>query len=324
MRRYFVISAALLLGACASVVPHGAVPMRPLHPAPVALEAPAARPTPAVPLPAQPVTALAKGPNARSTGVVAGPDIASLPLSEASAARALSAFRASCAVLQRRVDGSGLTQPQDWQAPCSAAMTAADTGAVQFFRAQFELAQVGQGAAFATGYFIPEIAASRTPSADYATPIYRRPADEIDVDLGAFSSSLTGKTIHGHVVHVPIATGTQDRFLPYPERSAIVSGAMSALPVIGYAQDPVALFFLQVQGSGILRFPDGTRAAIGYAGQNGHDYVGIGSVMKARNLFADGAYSYQNIVNYLRTHPQEATGIMNANKSYVFFRDLPG
>ncbi|MDE2043269.1 MAG: MltA domain-containing protein, partial [Alphaproteobacteria bacterium] len=131
-------------------------------------------------------------------------------------------------------------------------------------------------------------------------------------------------TIHGHVVHVPIATGTQDRFLPYPERSAIVSGAMSALPVIGYAQDPVALFFLQVQGSGILRFPDGTRAAIGYAGQNGHDYVGIGSVMKARNLFADGAYSYQNIVNYLRTHPQEATGIMNANKSYVFFRDLPG
>jgi membrane-bound lytic murein transglycosylase A len=249
--------------------------------------------------------------------------MATLPLTFQNASRALVAFRASCPSLLRRVDGSGLTQGADWQSVCQSA-SSADLSPVDFFKNNFETVQVGSGAAFATGYFIPEIAASRTSSADYNTPIYKRPADEMDVDLGPFSDALKGKTIHGHVVNVPIATGTQARFLPYPEREQIVAGALNdPSQILAYAQDPVAFFFLQVQGSGILRFPDGHTTRIGYAGQNGHDYTGIGSVMKAQGLFADGAYSYQNITNYLRTHPAEAQGIMNSNKSFVFFRELP-
>lgn len=323
MRLLSVMAATLLLSACAGgIVPRGVPSVPPQRP--VALEPLAARPTPATPLPAQPVVSAPKGPNARTAGVIAGTPIASLPLTAAGAQRALVAFRASCAALLKRADTSGLTQPTDWQPACSVAAATPLGDAVRFFQTYFETVQIGSGAAFATGYFIPEIAASRTPSADYATPIYRRPADEIDVDLGLFSDTMKGKLIHGHVVHVPIATGTQDRFLPYPERAQIVGGAFTdPSQVIAYAQDPVAFFFLQVQGSGILRFPDGSTARIGYAGQNGHDYTGIGSVMKAQNLFADGAYSYQNITNYLRTHPAEAQQIMNANKSFVFFRELP-
>ena len=328
MKALIGLSAVLLLAGCVGAGPREQAsappPPRYAPPPPIALEVPAARPTPAVPLSAQPVASVAKGPTARSTGVTTGPPIASLPISDASAARALVAFRASCPRLQLRADTSGLTQGGDWQTVCAVAAITPDSAAKSFFQTSFEAVQVGSGAAFATGYFIPEIAASRTASADYATPIYRRPADEIDVDLGQFSTSFAGKTIHGHIVHVPIATGTQDRFLPYPDRAAIVAnGFGDPSQIIAYAQDPVALFFLQVQGSGILRLPHGSRVSIGYAGQNGHDYVGIGSVMKAQRLFADGAYSYQNIVNYLRTHPAEAPALMNANKSYVFFRELP-
>ncbi len=318
------LATAVALSACAGRIVQQGEPAAPVRrPPSVQLEPPATRPVATVPLAAQPVTTSMKGPNARSAGLTAGPDLASLPLSAENAARALNAFRASCPALLRRADGSGLTQAGDWQAVCSAALVRGNADPVSFFRTSFDTVQIGSGAAFATGYFIPEIAASRTVSADYATPIYKRPADEMDVDLGLFSDALKGKTLHGHVVHVPIATGTQDRFLPYPERGIIAGGAMpDAPPIIAYAQDPVAFFFLQVQGSGILRFPDGITTRIGYAGQNGHDYTGIGSVMKARNLFADGAYSYQNITNYLRTHPAEAQGIMNANKSFVFFREL--
>ncbi len=322
-RSVLAVGGVFALAACSGTIPKAPETAAP-PPRSVVIEPPATRPVPTTPLAAQPVATLVKGPNARSAGMIAGPDLATLPLTAANASRAFAAFRASCPVVLRRVDGSGLTQPQDWQSACQSASSAPDQGAIDFFRTYFEVVQIGSGAAFATGYFIPEIAAARTLSAGYATPIYKRPADAMDVDLGQFSDSLKGKTIHGHVVNVPVASGTQPRFVPYPERAQIVSGALNDPGlVLAYAQDPVAFFFLQVQGSGILRFPDGSKTRIGYAGQNGRDYTAIGSVMKAQNLFADGAYSFQNITNYLRTHPAEAQAIMNSNKSFVFFRELP-
>ena len=93
---------------------------------------------------------------------------------------------------------------------------------------------------------------------------------------------------------------------------------------IAWAADPVALFFLQIQGSGRLRFADGTVMRIGYAGQNGWDYTGIGSLMKQRGLLGPGQTSMQGIVAWLHEHPDEGQAIMRENRSYVFFRELTG
>lgn len=252
--------------------------------------------------------------NASVAGLARGPAIASLPIDNAQATRALGAFRLSCPSLMRRNDTSGLTSSVDWQPSCAAATAAGDPAA--FFDRWFEAVQVADGRAFATGYYIPEIAGSRQPGAGFA-PIYARPSDLVDVDLGAFSAGLAGKSIRGRVL--------DGKLVPYFDRTAIEEGALAGRArILGYAVDPVELFFLQVQGSGLVRMPDGAVLRIGYDSQNGRDYTGIGALMKARGLLGPGQTSMQGIVAWLHAHPQEGRAIMRENKSYVFFRELAG
>ena len=306
--RVLVVCAALLLSACGGQVERPTAVSRP---------APVARPVPATPIPAVPSLAVQTGSNAAGTGFVLGPPLASLPLREEDAARAVAAFRTSCASLQRRTDTSGLTRGADWQAACSVAPAVAPGAARAFFAQYFEAVQIADGKAFATGYYEPEIAASRQPMAGYAVPIYGRPGDLIDVDLSLFSESLKGRKIRGRV--------SGSNFVPYDDRTAIEQGTLNGrAPIIAYAADPVALFFLQVQGSGRLRMPDGSIVRIGYTSQNGRDYTGIGALMKRRGLLGPGQTSMQGIVGWLHDHPAEGQAIMRENKSFVFFRELNG
>ena len=176
--------------------------------------------------------------------------------------------------------------------------------------------QVADGRAFATGYYIPEIGGSRTARRGYA-PIYARPDDLIEVDLGAFSTDWAGKKIRGRV--------QGQSLVPYYDRTAIEEGALAGRArILGYAADPVELFFLQVQGSGLIRLDEGGVLRIGYDSQNGRDYTGIGALMKSRGLLGPGQSSMQGIVAWLHAHPDDGRAIMRENKSYVFFRELSG
>lgn len=254
-------------------------------------------------------------PTAATSGLTLVTDFAQRLPGDAQLAPALSAFRKSCTELQRRSDLSGLTQGSDWAAACTAAQSWNDAQPRDFFRRYFEAVRIGDGRAFATGYYEPEIAGCRTPTQTCKTPLYRRPPDLIDVDLGQFSDALKGKAIRGKV------NGT--RLVQYDDRAAITSGSLAGRGLeLAYADDAVELFFLEVQGSGRLRLPDGGVMRVGYASQNGRDYTGIGKLMKDRGLIQAG--SMQDIMQYLRAHPDETPGILNANKSYVFFRELTG
>jgi membrane-bound lytic murein transglycosylase A len=209
-----------------------------------------------------------------------------------------------------------LTRGSDWQPACTAA--AGYSGdARDFFSRWLEAVQVGDGKAFATGYFEPEIAGSRRHEPGYDVPIYGRPTDLVDADLGAFSADLKGKKIRGRV--------EGSNFIPYYDRSAIEGGALQTrAPIIAWGADQVEVFFLQVQGSGRLRLPDGGVMRIGYADQNGRDYTGIGALMKSRGLLAPGQSSMQGIMAWLRANPEQGRAIMAENKSFVFFRELDG
>ncbi|MGK2910315.1 MAG: murein transglycosylase A [Sphingobium sp.] len=308
--------AALLMAAALSACAGGMIPetaggsMRPV-PDTAALPKPAT-PRPALPAPATPIVA---GDNALGAGLVLGPPVSDLMPSGERSRLALQAFRISCPSLLRRNDQSGLTRGPDWQQACSAASSWSDTTATEFFARYFETAQVGDGKAFATGYFEPEIAGSRSRRSGYDVPVYARPSDLIEVDLGQFSEPLKGKAIRGKV--------NGSKFVPYDDRSQIIGGSLSGrAPEIAWAADSVEFFFLQVQGSGRLRLPDGGVMRIGYDGQNGRDYTGIGKLMKDRGLIQAG--SMQDIMAYLRANPAEGAAIMNENKSFVFFKELTG
>ncbi len=301
----------LLLSACSgTIIPKGGA---------VAMPAPdvAAKPipsTPVAPIAVSATTQATEVVNALSAGVVRGPAIAELTSDARKADLALASFRTSCPGLLKRTDSSGLTQGSDWQEACDAVKTWGGD-AISFFAAYFDAVQVGEGKAFVTGYFEPEIAGSRTKQPGYDVAVYKRPPDLIDVDLGLFSDDLKGKSIRGKV------QGT--KFIPYDERAAIVDGSLAGRGLeIAWAADPVDFFFLQIQGSGRLRLPDGGVMRIGYESQNGRGYTGIGRLMKDRGLITDG--SMQGIVKYLRENPEEGKKIMNENKSFVFFRELTG
>ena len=310
---------ALGLAACGGrVVPPsvGAQPPRLSYPEPTRqAPVPVGRIVPAVPLTPMPAVSVPGAATARAAGLVAGPPVASLPIGEEQASAALVAFRLSCPGLMRRADGSGLTRGEDWRPACEAARGGG--AALPFFQRWFEAVQVGDGRAFATGYYIPEIAGSRERRPGYDVPIYARPADLVDVDLGQFSVELKGKKIRGRV--------QGSKFVPYDDRTAIENGSLEGRArVLAWAADPVQFFFLQIQGSGNLRLPDGSLMRIGYDTQNGRDYTGIGRVMRDRGLLAAGQASMQGIVGWLHDHPEEGAALMRENKSFVFFRELSG
>jgi len=323
---------ALLLGACGGrIVPPSSSP----PPAREPLSAPARQPVrpvatgtevrsgrrfsgeivAATPLPAAVTVPVAGATTAAAAGLAPGPQVETLPFTDAQATAARSAFAASCPALLRRADVSGLTRNADWQPACAAARDGGD--ARDFFARYFEAVQVGDGKLFATGYYEPEIPGSRERRAGYDVPIYARPDDLVDVDLGQFSADLKGKKVRGRV------QGTS--LTPYYDRTAIEQGALDGRArVLAWGADPVQVFFLQIQGSGRLRLPDGSFMRIGYDSQNGRDYTGIGALMKARGLLGPGQTSMQGIVAWLHAHPPEGQAIMRENRSFVFFRELDG
>ena len=228
------------------------------------------------------------------------------------ASAALSTFRRSCPVLVKRRDLSGLTEPGDWVAACAAAATATDARA---FFATLVPVRAGAGTGLNTGYYEPELAGSRTPIAD-GTPLYRRPADLIEVDLGAFGATLAGKKLRGRIAG--------QSFVPYFDRAAIDGGALNGRGLeLAYAADPYEAFFLEIQGSGRLRLPDGSVMRIGYDNQNGRDYTGIGKLLRDRALLGPGQATMDGIIGWMRRSPDKGVALMHENRSKIFFRELP-
>ena len=221
--------------------------------------------------------------------------------------QALEAFRRACPRLLKREDASGLTRPADWQPAC------ADTGAdpETFFTRHFTPVILNDGKGLATGYFEPEIAGLRPP-APGAAPVLSRPPELVDLNLKDWN--IGGGTIRGLV--------KGNRVVRAPDRAAIESGAFAGRGLeLAWAADPVDLFFLQIQGSGRLAMPDGSTLRIGYDGQNGHQYVAIGKLLKDRGILPKPGMD--EIKSWLRANPAEGAALMRENPSYIFFRKLP-
>ncbi|MFQ5684842.1 MAG: murein transglycosylase A, partial [Candidatus Binatia bacterium] len=185
-------------------------------------------------------------------------------------------------------------------------------------RSRFDLLQLDrntlEGKALFTGYYQPIIDGSLTKTPLYRFPLYRKPDDLIEVDLGSFRTRFRGEKL----------VGRRDghRLVPYLSRREI--DALGRLKGKGYeiawVKDAIDLFFLQIQGSGILHLEDGRLINLNYAASNGRPYRSIGRILVDSGKISEEGLSMQRLRRYLLEHPGERDKILHQNESYVFFR----
>ncbi len=202
---------------------------------------------------------------------------------------ALGAFRLSCQVILRRARSAA-----PWLEACQDARAVAPGAERLFFERHFRpwLATAGGSAqGLFTGYYEPVLAGSRRAGGAFGYPLYRMPEG--------------GEAL--------------------PERAAIDAGALAGRGLeLVWLADPVAAFFLHIQGSGAIALAEGGTMRVGFAGRNGHPYRAIGRDLVAQGALTADEVSLQTIRAWLHAHPDEAFATMAANPSYIFFRELEG
>lgn len=258
--------------------------------------------------------------------VAATPPLAAPALREASwsdlpgwreddTALAWEAFMRSCGAIGDEIG---------WQSVCDAAQTLANPDqqrARDFFEAHFRPYRVvdvkGYDEGLITGYYEPLLRGSRTPDSRYRYPVYGVPDDLLTIDLAKLYPELQGKRLRGRV--------EGQRVVPYYDRAQIErgSGALAGKELV-WVDDPIELFFLQIQGSGRVVLDTGEVLRLGYADSNGHPYSSIGKQLVDRGDLPLERASMQGIKDWARRNPGRVRELLDHNASYVFFRELPG
>jgi membrane-bound lytic murein transglycosylase A len=222
-----------------------------------------------------------------------------------SVAAAIPAFLKSCGTLASRSDAAAFdARPKnadfgtagEWRPLCAAAEqlpAGDDTAARQFFETGFVpwlAGNNGESEGLFTGYFEISLTGSRKPGGAYRTPLYRRPADPT-------------------------------RFA----RAEIEDGALNGQGLeLLWVDDPIAAFFLEIQGSGRVQLPDGKIVRVGYDGSNNKPYVAVGRLLLDRGELPREQVTMANIRRWMLDHPTEGAALRRENPSFVFFREITG
>ena len=165
-----------------------------------------------------------------------------------------------------------------------------------------------------TGYYEPEVDGSRERSGKFQVPVYARPDDLVQVKPDLL------RALYNDRLSVMRKDGEQ--LVPYYTRAEIEGGALQGRGLeLLYLDDPVELFFMQVQGSGRVRLTDGSWVRLGYAAKNGHSYTSIGKRLAERG--EKGPLTMEGLKSWLRVDPARGRALMRENEFYVFFRELP-
>ena len=228
---------------------------------------------------------------------------------------ALEAFARGCASLEKQ---------DSWKGACAGARTVLSEGgekeAAAFFELNFDPFQVINAdestSGMVTGYYEPLLHGSRKRTKRYRYPLYGPPPDLLTIDLSSVLPELKHKRLRGRL--------EGNRVVPYLSRGDI---DQDVPPLKGHeivwVDDAVDAFFLHIQGSGQVLLENGERVRLGYADQNGHPFRSLGGLLIRRGELPPERASMQGIKDWARRNPRRVQEFMNANPSYVFFRELP-
>jgi membrane-bound lytic murein transglycosylase A len=229
---------------------------------------------------------------------------------------AWTAFLSSCRALRFRVE---------WKPPCDAALAITDEslGALrQYFEQYFEPYQIlkvpspiREDTGLITGYYEPLLMGARTPSAEFATPLYAPPPDLLIVDLASLYPELKGKTVRGRL--------EGNRVLPYYTRAELPTDPGLQGKEIVWINSALDAFLLEVQGSGRVQLPNGEVIRLQYADQNGQPFRSIGRHLVEKGELTTEQATMPGIRAWLVAHPERLQEVLNANPSVVFFNETP-
>jgi membrane-bound lytic murein transglycosylase A len=297
-------AAALLLTACSTVPPTPSAP------------APACQPCAACPACPPPVAAPAVPPPfTRTLQPAAWSDLPGWTTDDVAAA--WPAFLQSCRGVASKPHGPA------WKRVCDLARAADGKpgfDARRFFEQHLQPYSVANGGGavdgMVTGYYEPLLRGSRTRARGFEQPVRGVPDDLLTIDLSSVFPELKDKRVRGRL--------EGNKVVPYWSRAEIAArGERLPARTLLYVDDPVELFFLQVQGSGRVKLPDGSLVRLNYGDQNGHPYQSIGRVLVDRGELKLEEASMQGIQAWARANPARLDELLNSNPSYVFFREVP-
>jgi membrane-bound lytic murein transglycosylase A len=235
---------------------------------------------------------------------------------------AIEAFAKSCAVwakkspedpISTRTDYGG--KVTDWLPACTVLQKYRDVGELhRFFEDYFDVYSVETDEEInkLTGYYEPELEVSSNPTGDLISPIPLRPADLIEVKLGQFEKELENRTVWGRAEN--------GKLVLYQDRETI---EISPDRVLAYAH-PTDVFFLQIQGSGRLKFPDGRLVRAGFDAHNHRPFGSLANHLMKTGEITRGEASMSGIRAWMdRVGLKRAREAMNVNPRFVFFRETP-
>ena len=263
--------------------------------------------------PGAPPAASGAAPGARTGDVLRPSSFAAIPgWNQDDLRQAWPAFRASCEVLVKK---------PEWKESCTVArdVVATDLKAVRFFFETFLAPQQvfnpdGSDQGLVTGYYEPLLRGARKRGGVYQTPLYRAPDDLLNIDLTAAYPDLKGMRLRGRLV--------ANRVVPYWTRAELGQADRMAGKEILWVDDPIDAFFLQVQGSGRVQLADGPETVrVSYAEQNGYPYKSIGRYLVDKGELTLEQASAQSIKAWYASHPARQQELLNANPSFVFFKE---
>ncbi len=224
------------------------------------------------------------------------------------------AWLQSCTTLVKRLQ---------WQTVCVAAKQLHKPNSaaiIEYLTTHFNVYKTrnenGSDSGKITGYYQPLLNGSKNKSAKYPYPLYRQPEDLITVDLGEQYPELKFKRVRGQLVG--------NKLVPYRSRAEIDA---SPSPLVGteifWIDDIIDVFFLHIQGSGVVQLENSEQVQVGYENHNGHNYQSIGRLLIERGEISKHKASMQGIKNWARNNLDKLQELLNSNPSYVFFKELP-
>ena len=233
-------------------------------------------------------------------------------------AAALAAFQRSCTEILATGHGFGREvrfggQRADWIDVCNHALVA--KSARTFFEAEFTALSVADPVrpdGLFTGYYEPEAEGSRTPGKGFDVPIYRRPDD-----LVSFAAATEAR------LNLKYGRMVQGKPAGYFTRREIEEGALKGRGLeLVWLKSWVDAFFIHVQGSGRIRFADGSTMRLAYGLKSGQPYTGLGGLLVERGILSKDNMSMQALRAWMKDNPAEARKLMWENQSFIFFREV--